>query len=186
MITSSVPSAQSSVSSVPKDMRDSLGLPMTLRTHSPEGTERLGSWLGGLLRAGDVVCLHGGLGAGKTCLCRGIGAGFGAQTPITSPSYTLVHEHRRGRDSLILYHLDCYRLADAEDAQTIAIDDILDGGGAVLIEWARRIETALPAERLEVGIAVCGDMERELRFVAHGERHKALLDGLRRKMEAGA
>ena len=156
-----------------------------LRSHSPQETERLGALLGACLRAGDVVCLSGGLGAGKTTLCRGIGAGWGACDALKSPSYNLVHEHRRGQDDMRLYHLDCYRLSGEPDADSLGIDLVLDGSGAALIEWSERIEAALRCERLHVDIDDCGESQRELQFSACGARHIALLANFLRAVEAG-
>ena len=155
-----------------------------LRSDSPAATSRLGSILGALLAAGDVVCLSGGLGAGKTCLCRGIGIGFGAQTPLTSPSYNLVHEHRRAQDETRLYHLDCYRLEDTQEAQSLGIDDILDGSGAVIIEWAERIEPFLPDQGLWIDFEVRGDSRARLALSGAGRAGiSALLAELLRALE---
>lgn len=155
-----------------------------LRSHSPAATSRLGKKLGALLAAGDVVCLSGGLGAGKTCLCRGIGLGYGAQTQLTSPSYNLVHEHQRAQDETWLYHLDCYRLDNPQEAQSLGIDDILDGSGAVIIEWAERIEPFLPGERLWIDFDIRGESRRDLHCQAVGERHISLLTDFVRALES--
>ena len=78
----------------------------------------MGAALGRLLRAGDRICLSGNLGAGKTVFCRGLGDGWGATHPLTSPTYTLVHEHLRA-DGSKLYHIDLYRISGAEEAATL-------------------------------------------------------------------
>ncbi|MCY4147184.1 MAG: tRNA (adenosine(37)-N6)-threonylcarbamoyltransferase complex ATPase subunit type 1 TsaE [Chloroflexi bacterium] len=156
-----------------------------LRSDSPAATARLGERLGALLAADDVVCLSGGLGAGKTCFCRGIGIGFGAKTRLTSPSYTLVHEHQRAQDATRLYHLDCYRLDNPQEAHSLSLDDILDSGGAVIIEWAERIEPFLPAQRLWIDFDTCGESRRDLHCQAVGERHISLLAGFLRALERG-
>ncbi|MCY3575040.1 MAG: tRNA (adenosine(37)-N6)-threonylcarbamoyltransferase complex ATPase subunit type 1 TsaE [Chloroflexi bacterium] len=155
-----------------------------LRSTSPAETSRLGKHLGALLAAGDVVCLSGGLGAGKTGFCRGIGIGYGARTQLTSPSYNLVHEHQRAEDATRLYHLDCYRLDDAMEAPGLGIDDILDGSGIVVIEWAGRIEPFLPAERLWIDFDMRGETSRDLHCQAVGERHIARLAGWLRALES--
>ncbi len=157
-----------------------------LRSNSPAATSRLGRKLGALLTAGDVVCLSGGLGAGKTCLCRGIGVGYGAQTQLTSPSYNLVHEHRRAQYETRLYHLDCYRLGNPQAAQSLGIDDILDGSGAVIIEWAERIEPFLPSERLWIDFDIRGESRRDLHCQAMGDRHISLLADFLRALESDA
>ncbi|NLX11994.1 MAG: tRNA (adenosine(37)-N6)-threonylcarbamoyltransferase complex ATPase subunit type 1 TsaE, partial [Chloroflexi bacterium] len=95
---------------------------MQLTSHSVEQTLHLGRALGELLRPGDLICLAGDLGAGKTALTRGIGAGWGAREAVTSPTFTLIHEHRRPQDDQVLYHVDCYRLHGAEDAWNIGLD----------------------------------------------------------------
>ncbi len=156
-----------------------------LHSDSPQETERLGALLGSLLRAGDLLCLSGELGVGKTCFCRGIGAGWGAIDQLKSPSFNLAHEHRRGQDDMLLYHLDCYRLSGEWDANTLGIDMILDGSGAALIEWGERIKAALPPDRLHVDLYDCGKNQRELQFAACGARHRALLADFQRALEAG-
>ena len=81
-------------------------------SHSPEQTHRLGARLGALLQAGDLVCLVGELGTGKTCLAQGIGRGLGVVGPITSPTYTLIAEYRLLPPTPPLYHIDVYRLGN--------------------------------------------------------------------------
>ena len=145
-------------------------------THSAEQTRRLGVKLGTLLLPGDVVCLSGDMGAGKTAFSSGIGAGWGAQEPLTSPTFNLVHTHSRQADRVRLYHLDCYRLTSAADADSIDLDDILDGRGVVIIEWAERIEAALPRERLWVELRVLELTRRNFVLTATGERYRKLVD----------
>ncbi|MBE2268412.1 MAG: tRNA (adenosine(37)-N6)-threonylcarbamoyltransferase complex ATPase subunit type 1 TsaE [Anaerolinea sp.] len=145
-------------------------------THSAEQTRRLGVKLGTLLLPGDVVCLSGDMGAGKTAFSSGIGAGWGAQEPLTSPTFNLVHTHSRPQDRVRLYHLDCYRLTSAADADSIDLDDILDGRGVVIIEWAERIEAALPRERLWVELRVLEPTRRNFVLTATGERYRKLVD----------
>jgi tRNA threonylcarbamoyladenosine biosynthesis protein TsaE len=148
-------------------------------SHSAEQTRRLGVRLGTLLEAGDVICLSGDLGAGKTAFAAGIGAGWGANMPLTSPTFNLVHEHTRERDGQFLYHLDCYRLSGIGDADTIGIEEILSGDGAVIIEWPEHIEAALPAERLWIELRVIEQTRRNFVFDATGERYEALLQRFR-------
>src|SRR5258706_9835 len=83
---------------------------LDISSHSAEQTQRLGARLGSLLQVGDIICLSGDMGAGKTVFSAGIGRGWGAKTPLTSPTFNLVHDHTRDADSQHLYHLDCYRL----------------------------------------------------------------------------
>lgn len=151
---------------------------LELQTHSPEETERLGERIGALLRPGDVLCLSGDLGAGKTCLTRGLARGWGSSQQPTSPTFTLVNEYRRATDAQRFYHMDCYRLSGAVEARTTALDDILDAPGVLVIEWPERIAAALPDERLWIEIRDLGDSERAFRLVAAGERAAAILASL--------
>ncbi len=151
---------------------------LDLISHSAEQTRRLGARLGSLLEAGDVICLSGDMGAGKTAFAAGIGAGWGAPTPLNSPTFNLVHEHRRP-DGARLFHLDCYRLADDAEAETLALDDIFDGVATVLIEWPERILRALPAERLWVELRLFEELRRNLLFVPSGARYERLIEAFR-------
>lgn len=149
-------------------------------SNSAAQTERLGVRLGELLKPGDLVCLAGDLGAGKTCLARGISRGWGSIVSATSPTFTLVNEYPRALDGLPLLHLDCYRLQGAHDALAIGLDDFLDRMGVMMIEWPERIEAALPAERLWISLRWTAATKRGLCFEASGERYVALLAEFRR------
>src|SRR3954465_9767868 len=127
--------------------------PMTLATDhernfvspDPGTTTVLGRALAGPARPGDVVCLWGDLGAGKTHLAKAFGAGLGVTETIVSPSFILMAEYA-GR--LPLFHLDPYRLADASDALGGGLLDDRQRAGVTLIEWPERLAGALPAARL--------------------------------------
>ncbi|MEL6148777.1 MAG: tRNA (adenosine(37)-N6)-threonylcarbamoyltransferase complex ATPase subunit type 1 TsaE [Chloroflexota bacterium] len=147
-------------------------------SHSAEQTARLGARLGKLLRPGDVVCLAGDMGAGKTVFSAGVGRGWGATHALTSPTYTLVHEHRRD-DGAKLYHLDCYRLQNADEADSIGIDDILDSGSVMLIEWAERIAEILPDEKLWIELRVIESTRRNLMLDGTGTRYETLVKEFR-------
>lgn len=147
---------------------------------SVEQTVRLGVRLGELLHGRDVVCLEGELGAGKTALARGIGRGWGASLRVTSPTFTLVNEYPRLHDGLILYHVDCYRLSGRGEIVTAGVEDVLDGAGAIMIEWPERIESLLPADRLWVRLRYVNETRRSLRMTAGGDRSAELLQGFRR------
>ncbi len=141
-------------------------------------TRQLGQQLGQLLRSGDVVCLVGGLGAGKTTFAAGIGQGWGSTSRLTSPTYTLVHEHHRSADAQTLYHVDAYRLETPDALESVGFGDIWEGGGPILIEWPERLGEILPNEHLWIEIeaeAELDDNQRSLRFLARGERAEHLL-----------
>jgi len=143
-------------------------------------TERLGVRLGELLQVNDLVCLSGELGAGKTALARGVGRGWGTALRVTSPTFTLVNEYPRVRDGLILYHIDCYRLETAVDIETTGMSEILDGQGAVMIEWPEHIAPLLPEDALWITLTYLNETRRTLRIAAKGKRSAELLEQFKR------
>lgn len=149
-------------------------------SHSVEQTQRLGTRLGALLEPGDVICLSGDMGAGKTMFSVGIGRGWGALTPLTSPTYNLIHEHRRKQDDVRLFHLDCYRLTSVEEAEHIGLDDVLDRRGPVILEWPEHIEDVLPEKRLWIELRILEPTRRNFIFNATGERYEKLLEDFRK------
>ena len=149
-------------------------------SHNADQTRRLGAYIGRLLKAGDIVCVSGDMGAGKTVFCAGIGAGWGATLPLTSPTFNLVHEHTREKDSQQLYHLDCYRLRSTLDAESIGIDEILSGESAVLLEWPEHIESVLPDDRLWIEIRILEPSRRNFIFEATGTRYEEMLSQFRK------
>lgn len=155
---------------------------LVCRTSSPEETEKLGALLGSLAAAGDVICLYGPLGAGKTVLARGIGRGLGVKTRITSPTFVLIHEHR-GR--LPLYHGDAYRLAGADEFLAAGVEEYLYGDGVTVIEWAEKILSILPRERLDIFLRSEGEKERVLAFVPRGEHYRRLVEEVARLARPG-
>jgi tRNA threonylcarbamoyladenosine biosynthesis protein TsaE len=126
-------------------------------------TRELGARLAPAARAGDLICLRGDLGAGKTQIAKGFGAGFGVTDPILSPTFILMAEYA-GR--LPLFHVDLYRLADAGDALAGGVLDERQGDGVTLVEWPERMGVLLPAARLDVMIEGSGDEPRTITFRA--------------------
>lgn len=116
-------------------------------SRSAEETAEAGFRLGSLLRKGDVVCLSGGLGTGKTAFTGGIAEALGIHTHITSPTFTLVNEYQ-GR--IPLYHFDVYRIAHPDEMFEIGFEEYMDGAGVVVIEWAERIRDLLPDASIQV------------------------------------
>jgi tRNA threonylcarbamoyladenosine biosynthesis protein TsaE len=139
----------------------------------PAAMTGLGHALGRIAMAGDIICLWGELGAGKTQLAKGIGAGLGVTETIISPSFILMAEYR-GR--LPLFHLDPYRLSDAADALAGGLIDDRQAAGLTVVEWPERLGDALPAGRLDVRIAGSGDEPREIALVAGSERYRRYLE----------
>lgn len=112
-------------------------------------TERLGRQVGARLRAGDVVVLSGPLGAGKTVLARGIGAGLGVRGPVTSPTFVLAREHRAGPRGVPMLHVDAYRLGGLDELDDLDLDtDLVEA--AVVVEWGEGMAERLAAEHLLV------------------------------------
>jgi tRNA threonylcarbamoyladenosine biosynthesis protein TsaE len=144
-------------------------------SHSPAQTQRFGARLGALLKAGDLICLEGDLGSGKTCLAQGIGQGMGIAGPITSPTFTLIAEYRAPSNQ-ILYHIDLYRLGAAVDeALAFGLSDYLLGDGVCVVEWADRITAALPNDRLWTTLRYIDPSKRGLMIKATGVRYEKLL-----------
>jgi tRNA threonylcarbamoyladenosine biosynthesis protein TsaE len=121
---------------------------------SPEETLALGERIGRSLKPGAVVALRGGLGAGKTCLAKGIARGLGVKETVTSPTYTIISEYR-GR--VPLYHIDAYRLAGDEDFEDLGGLEFLGGEGVALIEWSERIPRSLPPGHIGIEIIPAGE-----------------------------
>ena len=148
-------------------------------SHSADQTRRLGVRLGGLLQAGDIICLSGDMGAGKTVFAAGVGKGWGAKHPITSPTFNLIHEHAREKDSQRLFHLDCYRLESSAEADNIGLDDVLSGSGAIIFEWPEHIEDILPKERLWIELKILEPTRRNFIFTATGKRYEEMVQKFR-------
>lgn len=150
-------------------------------SRSPEQTQRLGARLGALLKGGDVVCLEGPLGSGKTCLAQGIGRGWGISQTLISPTFVLVREYTRPADSTRLYHVDLYRVPGVQEALSLGLEEFLgDERAVVIVEWAERARSLIPPEHLWIRLEMSGTVHRALRFAAYGERHAALLQEFRR------
>lgn len=119
-----------------------------LRLNNEEETRALGLEIADALEPGDIVALIGDLGTGKTALTKYIAEGLGIKEEISSPTFTIVKEYRSGR--LPLYHFDVYRLGSGEELLDIGAEDMLDGDGACVIEWADIAADVLPADSLIV------------------------------------
>lgn len=152
-------------------------------SRSAEQTRRLGVRLGGLLKLGDLLCLSGDLGAGKTTLVQGIAQGFGSLDPVSSPTFVLVNVYRR-EDGNELHHLDVYRLGGVEEAVDLDLDT-LNETGALVIEWAERIKPVLPREALWIHMRYISDEQRNLLFEAHGDRYEHIMSEFRHQVLGG-
>jgi tRNA threonylcarbamoyladenosine biosynthesis protein TsaE len=139
----------------------------------PDDTHEIGRLLGAAAGPGSVLALTGQLGAGKTQLAKGVAAGLGVTSVVNSPTFVLMNEHA-GR--LRLFHIDAYRLADADEASAAGLLDERLAGGVTVVEWADRLDGWLPAERLDIRLEA--DTEAPLRRVvdwtAIGDAHEWL------------
>ena len=146
-----------------------------VETRDPAGTRALAAALAVAARPGDLISLVGELGAGKTQFAKGFGAGLGVTDTIVSPSFVLMAEYR-GR--LPLFHIDLYRLAGAADALAGGLIDERQGEGVTLIEWAERLEDAMPSGRLDVLIEGTGDDPRRIVLRAGDAGYERYIEAL--------
>jgi tRNA threonylcarbamoyladenosine biosynthesis protein TsaE len=153
-------------------------------SRSPEQTRRVGMRLGGALAPGDVICLQGDLGAGKTTFVQGVARGWGSLDAASSPTFILVNLYRRA-DGARLFHMDAYRLDSAFEAEELDLGSMLDQG-PLLIEWPERIKGLVPAERLWLQMEDLAEEQRQMRFMAQGRRYDTLLTQLRQSLFGGA
>lgn len=150
---------------------------LEVKSHSPEQTRELGVRLGRALQTGDVLCLQGELGAGKTTFVQGIAQGWGSLDSVSSPTFILVNMYRRA-DGGQLFHMDAYRLDSTGEAEELDLDSML-AEGALIVEWPERMQSLIPNERLWVEFTQSGEEEREMKFNARGKRYEALLEMIR-------
>ena len=121
-----------------------------IETHSPEETFAIGKSLGQQAIPGQVICLDGDLGVGKTVFTQGFAEGLGITGPVNSPTFTIVQVYEEGR--LPLYHFDVYRIGDVEEMDEIGYEEYFYGEGVALIEWSTLIEEILPEDAIHVTI----------------------------------
>lgn len=123
---------------------------MTVETFTPEETFALGEKLGREAKPGEIYCLNGDLGVGKTVFTQGFARGLGIDGPVNSPTFTILQQYDEGR--LPLYHFDVYRIGDISEMDEIGCEDCFFGEGVCLIEWSDLIREILPEEATEIRI----------------------------------
>ncbi len=134
---------------------------MTIVTHSVAETEAAAARLAASFRGGEVVALHGELGAGKTQFTRGIVKGLGGDVhAVSSPTFVLLNVYDTGR--LKVFHLDAYRVHGAEDFDAIGFAELLEQKGVVVIEWPSRVESLLPPRRIDVKLQTLSPQVRRI------------------------
>ena len=140
--------------------------------YSVEETTTLGFNLGKILNSGDIICLTGELGTGKTHITKGIAKGLNIDEHITSPTFTIVNEYDTGR--LKLFHFDVYRVNDPDEIYAIGFDDYIFSDGVSIIEWANYIEEILPKEYVHIKIEKDLDKSenfRQISIKSYGSRY---------------
>jgi tRNA threonylcarbamoyladenosine biosynthesis protein TsaE len=139
---------------------------LRLKSNCEDDTEAAGAELAMRTREGDVIFLHGALGAGKTTLVRGFLRALGYDGPVVSPTYTLIEPYRAGNRDVA--HLDLYRLRDGRELENLGLRDLLDGRVIIVVEWPERGLDDLPAPTVSVEIAEQDD-ERVIAMDRHDE-----------------
>jgi len=142
-------------------------------SRSPEQTRRIGMRLGSALQPGDIVCLQGELGSGKTTFVQGVAQGWGSLDSVTSPTFILVNIYR-GADHSQLFHLDAYRLDSPPEAEELDLDSMLSEG-PLFIEWPERLGSLIPPEHLWIKLTHIAEEQRQMLFRSNGARYDALL-----------
>ena len=121
-------------------------------SHSETETLQLAARLGRQLSGGDVVCLEGPLGSGKTCFVRGLATGLGLDpTAVNSPTFVIWQRYQQMQTALALVHLDAFRLGGPDDLDSVGWEELLETPDTVIaVEWPSRIAAALPPRRINV------------------------------------
>lgn len=132
-------------------------------THSSEETIALGEILGAMLKPGDVLAMRGTLAAGKTTITKGIAKALGVTDNITSPTFCIISEYEGAK--MPLYHMDVYRLDNAEDFINLGVDDLIYGNGVSIIEWSEKIQSELPKKTITVQITPNEDNTRTIELI---------------------
>ena len=132
-----------------------------LLSDSFENTLKIGEKIGRVLQAGDIICMEGDLGAGKTSMTKGIALALEIPDEITSPTYTLISEYE---GKCPLYHMDLYRIDSMEEFEMLGAEDLLFGSGISIIEWSERIEEYLPEDKKIINISILEDGKRKIQL----------------------
>lgn len=143
-----------------------------------EDTERFGYRLGSILEGGDIVCLTGDLGAGKTTLTKSIAKGLDVKDYVTSPTFALINEYK-GR--VPVYHFDVYRLEGIEDVIDLGFEEYFYSKGVTIIEWGNKIEKFLPEDILTIELnRGKKDDERIVSIYSSGKRSESIVEELKK------
>ncbi len=157
---------------------------MDFFSRSPEQTRSMGMRLGAALQPGDVICLQGDLGAGKTTFVQGLALGWGSRDAVSSPTFILVNVYRRG-DEARLFHMDAYRIESTPEAAELDLESMM-AQGALIVEWPERILDLIPEEHLWIQFEHAGEEVRQLRFEPQGKRFMDLVSQIPRAVHGGS
>jgi len=152
---------------------------LKIKTKNVEETIELGEQLGAKLNAGDIVCLQGELGSGKTSLAKGICNGLGVEEQVTSPTYKIVNQYR---GDLRVNHLDLYRIHKEEELYDLGFEDYIYGDGISIVEWPDKAGTLMPDNYLDINIKGQGD-DREVRFIPQANKYIGLVAELKQDVD---
>ena len=159
---------------------------LRLISHSERQTLNLGTRIVRFLGRGDVVCLMGALGSGKTILVKGMAKGLGInKDKVISPSFVLIREYlSTGKTKLRipLYHLDLYRLKNPKELLNLGYEEYLYGQGICVVEWAERMMGFLPSEFLKIELNIKDKTQRVIKLIAKGKRYIRVLGLLETKI----
>lgn len=154
-----------------------MNLTMKVVSDSVSDTLKLGRIVAKRLKKGDIICLYGKLGSGKTVLSKGIAWGLGLPIDkVISPTFVLIRQYPNAR--LPLYHFDLYRLGLFKEITALGYEEYFYGEGVSVIEWADRLGCLLPEEYLKIQLSITSDKRRCLSFSSFGKRYKELLEGI--------
>ncbi|GAB6138790.1 tRNA (adenosine(37)-N6)-threonylcarbamoyltransferase complex ATPase subunit type 1 TsaE [Halanaerobaculum tunisiense] len=155
---------------------------LKIETNSPQETFTLGEKLGAKLRPGDIVCLQGSLGAGKTSLAQGICAGLGVTAEVTSPTYTIINEYQ-GR--MKVNHLDLYRIQDEGELYDLGFEDYIYGDGVTIIEWPDKAGSLMPDNYLDINLSGTGG-QREIRLIPQANKFIELVTEMKENVSTSS
>ena len=148
---------------------------LEIKSYSPDETYNIGTKMGKLFTGGDLICLEGLLGAGKTHITQGFANGLKIKGHISSPTFNIIKEYHEGR--IPLYHMDLYRLTEPEELIDLGYEEYIYGKGVTVIEWADKAQGMFPEERLIIRLEYGGNITtRIIEFMPLGDRYKQLVD----------
>lgn len=153
-----------------------------VETNSAKETQKIGKILGSLCQGGEVFCLEGDLGGGKTTFTKGLASGLGIKEEVLSPTFILAKEYYTP-SGLEFYHLDIYRIQNPQEIEELNFFEIIKKPNAIIvIEWADKIKDLLPKENCLIQFTYQGKEKRQIHFIAIGKKYEKLLEKLKQQL----